>query len=210
MSVLLQMFMQIDMKITLCFKKVRFLTGITNVRSNSEQNRYSTNSGSRLCRHIVRYLKGTQRHGIKYIKYDGLSSDLIGFSDSDFTEAVKTRRFTRGYVFRLSNGPVTWASNKQTSVSLYTAEVEYVAASHATKEVIWWIQLHQDIDEEFKQPIPLYIDNQGAIRNPQYHCCRPIISIFMISNEQEANSVTKVLSRCAFERKLTDTMLKKL
>lgn len=59
------------------------------------------------------------------------------------------------------------------SLSLSTTEVEYVAVSDATKEAIRLVQLLQNSGEEFRQPIPLHIDNQNAIRllpNPEYHC----------------------------------------
>ena len=41
------------------------------------------------------------------------------------------------YVFNLFGGAVNWMSKKQSVVALSTTEVEYMAATHASKEVVW-------------------------------------------------------------------------
>lgn len=55
---------------------------------------------------IFRYLKGTTRVGIIY---QGSHERLLltGYSDSDYAGDMDTRRSTTGYLFSLSNGPVT-------------------------------------------------------------------------------------------------------
>ena len=84
---------------------------------------------------IIRYLKNTRDYGILYSKTQ--ESEVIhGFSDSDFANDIDTRRFTTGYTFKLSNGPVTWNSRCQSTVSLSTTEAKYIAASRATREVM--------------------------------------------------------------------------
>ena len=41
------------------------------------------------------------------------------------------------FVWSLAGGPVSWSSKKQSCVALSTAEVEYVALTHAAQEGIW-------------------------------------------------------------------------
>lgn len=84
---------------------------------------------------IIRYLKSTSELGIYYSREDKLQ--LPGFSDSVYASDKDTRKSTTGYIFKLSNGAVTWSSKRQQAVTLSTTEAEYVAACQATKEAIW-------------------------------------------------------------------------
>jgi hypothetical protein len=72
----------------------------------------------------------------------------------------------------LDGGAVSWYSRKQDIVTLSTAEAEYVATTHASKEAIW---LRRLISEPFPlstSPTTLYCDNQAAIKltiDDNYH-----------------------------------------
>lgn len=167
---------------------------------------------------IFKYLKTTPHFGTKYKKGD--TPLLVGFSDSDFASDIITRRSTTGYVIKIGNGVVTWASQRQHSVSLSTTEAEYVAAAQVTKEILWLQYLLEDIGEELNKPRVLYIDNQSAIkliRNPEFHKHSKHISIryhfvreqgrngeikptYLASSEQTADILTKPLPRVSFEK----------
>lgn len=82
---------------------------------------------------ILRYLKGTIGLGIKYSG----SSPLVGFSDADYAGDEESRRSRTGIVFVFNNGPITWLSQKQSTVSTSTCEAELTAAFAATKEIVW-------------------------------------------------------------------------
>ena len=69
-----------------------------------------------------------------------------------------------GYVFLMSGGPITWTCQRQKSVALSTTEAEYVAASNASREVLWLRQLISEIDEISDSGTVLYVDNQSAIK----------------------------------------------
>lgn len=118
---------------------------------------------------IMKYFIGTANYGIKYEKSD---NELIGFCDSDYANDIDTRKSVGGFVFCLSNGAITWSSQKQNIVALSTTEAEYVAAASATKEIVWIRKLLTDIGCECNGGTVLYIDNQSAIRlakNPEFH-----------------------------------------
>jgi hypothetical protein len=67
-----------------------------------------------------------------------------------------------GYVFMLGGGAISWASRKQKSVSLYTAESEYVATSEAVKEALSLRNLLKGIlRKDFT--ILIYNDNKSAV-----------------------------------------------
>jgi phosphoribosyl-AMP cyclohydrolase len=75
---------------------------------------------------------------------------------------------TSGYVFNLFGGEISWMSKRQVVVALSTIEVEYMAATHASKEVIWLQRLCSGIGF-VQQVVRLDCDSQSAIflaKNP--------------------------------------------
>jgi hypothetical protein len=75
---------------------------------------------------IFRYLKGTKEFGLWYLKGKDLS--LIPYTDADWAGCIDDQRSTSGAAFYLGECLVSWLSKKQSSVSLSTAEAEYIAA----------------------------------------------------------------------------------
>ena len=63
--------------------------------------------------------------------------DVHGFVDVDYVEDVDHRRSTSGYVFNLFGGAISWIRKKRVVASLSTIEFGYMAATHASKEVVW-------------------------------------------------------------------------
>eukprot|EP00253_Pinus_taeda_P001630 PITA_01630 len=84
---------------------------------------------------VLKYLKGTQDFGIKYTQVGDFN--LIGYSDSDFDGDKETGASTSGYAMSLGSGAVSWRSCKQSVLADSTTEAEYVAATEATKEIVW-------------------------------------------------------------------------
>ena len=121
-------------------------------------------------RRILRYVKGTLGYGIMY--KTGRDCKLVGYCDADYAGDHDTRRSTTGYVFMLGSGAISWCSKRQPTVSLSTTEAEYRAAAMAAQESTWLIQLLKDLHQPIQYAIPLYCDNQSAIRlaeNPVFH-----------------------------------------
>ena len=60
---------------------------------------------------------------------------------------------------------MSWKSSKQDTVVDSTTEAEYIAASSATKEVVWIKKFISEpgIVPSIVDPIDLYCDNNGAI-----------------------------------------------
>jgi hypothetical protein len=66
---------------------------------------------------------------------------------------------------------VSWASKKQNSVALSTAEAEYIAAGHCCAQLLWMRQTPRDYGYKLSK-VPLLCDNESAIRmadNPVEH-----------------------------------------
>lgn len=118
---------------------------------------------------ILRYLKGTISLGIIYKA--GEEKVLQGYSDADHGGDLSTGRSTTGVLCRFAGSPISWLSQRQTSVAISTTEAEVVAASEAARELIWLKRLLDELTDLTKIPV-LFVDNEAAIKlakNPEYH-----------------------------------------
>ena len=74
-------------------------------------------------------------------------------------------------MFNLFEGAVSWISKKQSVVALSTTEAEYMATTHASKEVVWLQKLCLSMGL-VQGAIRIDCDSQSAIflaKNPAYH-----------------------------------------
>ena len=110
---------------------------------------------------IFRYLMGTVNMGIKFSRNTDtnlpLNVTVTGYADSDHGRCTDTRRSITGYMFVMSNGPISWQSRQQTSVALSSMEAEYMALSAATQEAIWLRMILTDFEKSFNEPPALII-----------------------------------------------------
>jgi hypothetical protein len=188
---------------------------------------------------LIRYLKSTRTKGIIYgAQPNPATTDndagchIKGYTDSDWAGDISTCKSTSGYLFLGAETPIAWGSNKQPIVALSTCEAEYVAASDAAREATWLRNLLVEIDlpgvpvtslsqshePNYIPPIPMAMDNQGAIAlvtlgsqnrrtrhiNVRYHYIRDYIesgtiaSHYTSTSEMLADGFTKALDRLKF------------
>jgi hypothetical protein len=123
----------------------------------------------RAVKRIMRYLVYTPKFGLWYPK--GSTFYLIGNSDADYVGCKNDRKSTSGTYQFLGRSLVSWASKKQKSVALSTAEAEYIAAGHCCAQLLWMRQTLRDYGYKLSK-VPLLCDNESAIRmadNPVEH-----------------------------------------
>ncbi|GJU20966.1 uncharacterized mitochondrial protein-like protein [Tanacetum coccineum] len=77
----------------------------------------------------------TTSFGIKYNRSNDMK--LVGYSDSSDNVDIDNGRSTTGHVFYLGTLPITWCSQKQTTVALSSYEAEFMAATLAACQAIW-------------------------------------------------------------------------
>jgi hypothetical protein len=78
----------------------------------------------RVIKRIMRYLVITPNRGLWYTK--GSHFDLIDYSDVDYVECNVDRKSTSRPCQFLGQSLVSWSSKKQKSITLSTAEAEYI------------------------------------------------------------------------------------
>ena len=69
--------------------------------------------------------------------FGGSNISLQGYVDADMEGDRDNMRRTTGYVFTVGGITVSWVSKIQSVVALSTTEAKYVAATEASKEMIW-------------------------------------------------------------------------
>jgi len=119
---------------------------------------------------IMRYLRHTIDHGLLYKKTD--DAKLVCYTDADWAGDQENRRSMSGMITMLNTGPVSYHAQQQPVVALSTSEAEYVAASVATKEIVWLSRFLKELGVHFGDEATILCDNQSAlrmIRNPEFH-----------------------------------------
>ena len=97
---------------------------------------------------------------------------IQAFTDADWARSVDDRKSTSGTTFYLGGCLISWLSKKKTSISLSTAEEEYIVVASCFTQVLWMKQTLQDIQVQFSETIPIFCDNSSAIsisKNPVMH-----------------------------------------
>ena len=118
----------------------------------------------------------------------------------------------------MGNNLVSWMSEKQNSISLSTAEVEYIVASSCCTQLVWLQKLLHDYGI-CQEHLTIYCDNTSAInisKNPvqhsrtkhieiRHHFIRELIEDgiltleFIHTDDQKADLFTKPLDSKRFE-----------
>jgi hypothetical protein len=171
----------------------------------------------RAVKRIMRYLVYTPKFGLWYPK--GSTFDLIGYSDADWAGCKIDRKSKSRTCQFLGRSLVSWASKKQNSVALFTAEAEYIATCHCCAQLLWMRQTLRDYGYKLSK-VPLLCDNESAIcmaDNPVEHSRTKHIAIryhflrdhqqrrdveiaYVITKEQLADIFTKPLDEKTFTK----------
>ncbi|XP_030940690.1 secreted RxLR effector protein 161-like [Quercus lobata] len=83
---------------------------------------------------IIRYVNGTPDYDLWYSKDS--NACLAGYLNADWAGSVDDWKSTSGSCFYLGNNLVSWMSKKQNSVSLSTAETEYIATGSCCTQLL--------------------------------------------------------------------------
>lgn len=110
---------------------------------------------------------------LKLTYQTGSDNNLYGFCDADWASDIDKRRSCTGYLFKMCEGAITWASKRQPTIAISSTEAEYMAISSAIQEAIWLKQLASELQHSKVEGINLFCDNQGAIKLAESDAFRP-------------------------------------
>ena len=160
---------------------------------------------------ILRYLKGTKSHGIKYSSSHGDNDDLFhgffhGFADVAYANTDDYKSMA-GYIFIAAGGAITWCSKRQTFTALSTTKAKYITLSEAAHEAYWLRNLYEEL-----APTMIKGDINGSIsmaRNPQFHNHAKHIAVRYHRVRDAINDgIIKIDSCCDPEQTADVTLLK--
>ena len=83
---------------------------------------------------IIKYVKTTAEFRVWYSK--DTSDVLARYFDADWAGNTDDRKSTSRSCFYVVNNLVSWMSKKQNTISLSTAEVEYIAAGSCCTQLL--------------------------------------------------------------------------
>jgi len=84
--------------------------------------------------HLCRYLLATHKYQLVYNELSNES--FIAYSDSDWGQDHEHYKSTTSYFTILAQGITSWLSRKQKSVALSSTEVEYMALSDCSHQLV--------------------------------------------------------------------------
>jgi hypothetical protein len=131
--------------------------------------RFSSNPSSTHWKHLTRvfrYLAATKNLKLTFYKNAKLPVlNLHAFSDSDWANCPSTRRSQQGYIIYASQGPISWLSTRQPTVSTSSTEAEYISLFEASRESIFIQRLLLELGYQGPdlRPFAISSDNQSAI-----------------------------------------------
>ncbi|KAL2656354.1 LOW QUALITY PROTEIN: hypothetical protein AAZV13_04G115650 [Glycine max] len=122
-----------------------------------DQSLYRSMIGSLLYLTASRPTSPMHDYGIMYCHCS--NPMLVGYCDADWAGSADDRKSTSGGCFYLGNNLISWFSKKQT-VSLSTAEAEYIAAGSSCSQLVWMKQMLKEYNVE-QDVMTLYCDNMS-------------------------------------------------
>ena len=115
---------------------------------------------------ILRYLRDSTNLKLCFGKSDPA---LVAYTDADWAEDVDSRKSTLGYLITYARGVVSWQSKLQKCVALSTTEAEFIAATEASKELLWLKKFVRELGFDQGKYV-LFCDNQSAIHLSKHTC----------------------------------------
>ncbi|GMP62936.1 LOW QUALITY PROTEIN: hypothetical protein CsSME_00024846 [Camellia sinensis var. sinensis] len=159
---------------------------------------------------ILRYIKGTVNYGIKFTHCSDFK--FHGFFDSDWGGSIDDMRSTTGFCFSFGSGMFSWCSRKQEIIAQSTAEAEYVAATAAVNQALWFRKLLTDLHMEQEESTQIFVDDPAISisNNSVFHGKTKHfkIKLYFLREAQKEGEV--LLLHCKTENQVADILTKAL
>jgi len=162
----------------------------------------------------ISYLYHTLEEGLVLKRSNEDTMKIEAYVDSDYAGSRDDRKSITGFVAYLNGMTMSWKSKKQATTTLSSTEVEYVALTHCTTEVLFIKNLLKEMKMSVSLLMIIHEDNAGALFlaqnhalglrtkhiNVRYHFVRDLIEKgllelkYISTNENVADIMTKNLN----------------
>lgn len=111
----------------------------------------------------MRYIQRTKNYVLAYRRSDQL--EIIGYSDSNFTECQDSRKSISGYIYLLAKGAISWKSAKQALIASSAMATEFIACYEVFNHRTWLRNfiIELCIIDGIERPLKLFCDNKFAV-----------------------------------------------
>src|SRR5579871_5653970 len=137
---------------------------------------------------------------------------LFGYTDANWGGNLDNRRSTGRFIFIFTDRAISWSSKLQETVALSSTESEYIAATQASREAIWFGKLLQEIGYSQDRGITIILaDNQGSInlaKNPTQHIRMKHINIQHYFIREKVKEKKIELVYCSTDKMVADMLTK--
>ena len=125
------------------------------------------------------------------------------------------RHSISGFVFFVGQGVISWSTKKQPIITLLSTKSEYVALTHASKDIIWIHKLLKEISFLYPLSLPttLHCDNQGAIelsKDAKFHARTKHIDVHFHFIRQTVTQGHITIKYCSTDDMVADIFTKSL
>ncbi|XP_020231175.1 uncharacterized protein LOC109811763 [Cajanus cajan] len=167
----------------------------------------------KVVKRILRYLKGTIKHGLVFAPARSTSSfNLTAFTDADWAVDPNDRGSTSAACIYLGPNMVSWWSKKQLLVARSSTEAEYRALAQAVTEVLWIQSLLKELKVHLNTPIVL-CDNQSTValsHNPILHSRSKHMELDIFFVREKVISKALVVSHVPAQHQYANVLTKAL
>jgi hypothetical protein len=166
-------------------------------------------------KHLLRVLKYLMTTKDLKLKFRNSNVNIEAFADADWANCINTRRSVSGFCFNVFGSLVSWSSRKQSLVTLFSTEAEFVLLCNAACDLLFLRNLLNDMKMTCNESINIYEDNQSTIKilknfennkrckhlDVKYHFIfdlvrKNVINVLYIPSEnQPADILTKALCK---------------
>ena len=176
---------------------------------------------------LIKMVLDTKTKGLKMVPTmsgQGLTWNIVLYSDSDWAGDKDNRRSVSGFIMFLCGVPIMWRSKQQKTVALSSSEAEYVALSESVKEILFVVMILESVGIKVEKPVVVRVDNMGAIYmsenattasrtrhvDTRFHFVREriagkeIVIVFVRSQENKSDGFTKNVKTEIYEDHSSD------
>ncbi|XP_042983339.1 secreted RxLR effector protein 161-like [Carya illinoinensis] len=165
----------------------------------------------RVAKKLMRYLQGIKDYILMYRRTDNLQ--VIGYSNSDFTGCIDSRKSTSKYIFLMADEAVSWRNTKQTLIAISTMEAEFVPYFEATLYGVWLKSFISGLRvmDSITKPLRIYCNNSASIfmaKNNNSESRSKHINIKYLAIRERVKEKKVVIEHVGTELMIADPLIK--